>query len=168
MAELNLGKGLTAGKVASNVQKKLTRAQEKVRTACRCADVGESDGSGHRAAQRLQRRKKPQPPHRQCRTSTFRHQGMDVAFACEMPASPTSFSMSRSGHFHDGQTRRDRWPKFILQKISIYHGVQAIDMKMSTMLRNYNYNDGERIPSDILNNKYHPSIGASSMHLHVI
>ncbi|XP_062287701.1 myc box-dependent-interacting protein 1 [Scomber scombrus] len=30
MAELNLGKGLTAGKVASNVQKKLTRAQEKV------------------------------------------------------------------------------------------------------------------------------------------
>lgn len=31
MAELNLGKGLTAGKVASNVQKKLTRAQEKVR-----------------------------------------------------------------------------------------------------------------------------------------
>ena len=33
MAELNLGKGLTAGKVASNVQKKLTRAQEKVRAA---------------------------------------------------------------------------------------------------------------------------------------
>ena len=33
MAELNLGKGLTAGKVASNVQKKLTRAQEKVRVA---------------------------------------------------------------------------------------------------------------------------------------
>lgn len=33
MAELNLGKGLTAGKVASNVQKKLTRAQEKVRCA---------------------------------------------------------------------------------------------------------------------------------------
>lgn len=32
MAELNLGKGLTAGKVASNVQKKLTRAQEKVRS----------------------------------------------------------------------------------------------------------------------------------------
>lgn len=31
MAELNLGKGLTAGKVASNVQKKLTRAQEKVK-----------------------------------------------------------------------------------------------------------------------------------------
>ncbi|XP_041663299.1 myc box-dependent-interacting protein 1 isoform X1 [Cheilinus undulatus] len=30
MAELNLGKGLTAGKVASNVQKRLTRAQEKV------------------------------------------------------------------------------------------------------------------------------------------
>ncbi|XP_056289758.1 myc box-dependent-interacting protein 1 isoform X4 [Pseudoliparis swirei] len=30
MAELNLGKGMTAGKVASNVQKKLTRAQEKV------------------------------------------------------------------------------------------------------------------------------------------
>ncbi|XP_037542840.1 myc box-dependent-interacting protein 1 [Nematolebias whitei] len=30
MAELNLGKGLTAGKVASNVQKKITRAQEKV------------------------------------------------------------------------------------------------------------------------------------------
>lgn len=35
MAELNLGKGLTAGKVASNVQKKLTRAQEKVRGAAR-------------------------------------------------------------------------------------------------------------------------------------
>ncbi|XP_067111712.1 myc box-dependent-interacting protein 1 isoform X1 [Osmerus mordax] len=30
MAELNLGKGVTAGKLASNVQKKLTRAQEKV------------------------------------------------------------------------------------------------------------------------------------------
>lgn len=29
--EDKLGKGLTAGKVASNVQKKLTRAQEKVR-----------------------------------------------------------------------------------------------------------------------------------------
>lgn len=35
MAELNLGKGLTAGKVASNVQKKLTRAQEKVGAARR-------------------------------------------------------------------------------------------------------------------------------------
>lgn len=40
MAELNLGKGLTAGKVASNVQKKLTRAQEKVRGAARAAKRG--------------------------------------------------------------------------------------------------------------------------------
>lgn len=40
MAELNLGKGLTAGKVASNVQKKLTRAQEKVRGAARLQMVG--------------------------------------------------------------------------------------------------------------------------------
>uniref|UniRef100_A0A8C4YZS6 Bridging integrator 1a n=1 Tax=Gadus morhua TaxID=8049 RepID=A0A8C4YZS6_GADMO len=38
MAELNLGKGLTAGKVASNVQKKLTRAQEKVRSNWEKAD----------------------------------------------------------------------------------------------------------------------------------
>lgn len=41
MAELNLGKGLTAGKVASNVQKKLTRAQEKVRAAPLRANVWE-------------------------------------------------------------------------------------------------------------------------------
>lgn len=40
MAELNLGKGLTAGKVASNVQKKLTRAQEKVRGAARLQMFG--------------------------------------------------------------------------------------------------------------------------------
>lgn len=31
MAEMGMGKGVTAGKLASNVQKKLTRAQEKVR-----------------------------------------------------------------------------------------------------------------------------------------
>lgn len=42
MAELNLGKGLTAGKVASNVQKKLTRAQEKVRTAFWRVRVGDA------------------------------------------------------------------------------------------------------------------------------
>lgn len=37
-----MGKGLTAGKVASNVQKKLTRAQEKVRAASRtCWRLGE-------------------------------------------------------------------------------------------------------------------------------
>lgn len=32
MAELPMGKGVSAGKIASNVQKKITRAQEKVRT----------------------------------------------------------------------------------------------------------------------------------------
>lgn len=31
MAELSMGKGVSAGKIASNVQKKITRAQEKVR-----------------------------------------------------------------------------------------------------------------------------------------
>lgn len=31
MAELPMGKGVSAGKIASNVQKKITRAQEKVR-----------------------------------------------------------------------------------------------------------------------------------------
>jgi len=31
MAELPMGKVVTAGKIASNVQKKITRAQEKVR-----------------------------------------------------------------------------------------------------------------------------------------
>lgn len=31
MAEMAMGKGVSAGKIASNVQKKLTRAQEKVR-----------------------------------------------------------------------------------------------------------------------------------------
>lgn len=31
MAELPMGKGVSAGRIASNVQKKITRAQEKVR-----------------------------------------------------------------------------------------------------------------------------------------
>lgn len=31
MADLTMGKGVSAGKIASNVQKKITRAQEKVR-----------------------------------------------------------------------------------------------------------------------------------------
>lgn len=31
MAELPMGKGVSAGKIASNVQKKIIRAQEKVR-----------------------------------------------------------------------------------------------------------------------------------------
>lgn len=35
MAEMVMGKGVTAGKLASNVQKKLTRAQEKVRNIIR-------------------------------------------------------------------------------------------------------------------------------------
>lgn len=35
MAEMGMGKGVTAGKLASNVQKKLTRAQEKVRNIIR-------------------------------------------------------------------------------------------------------------------------------------
>lgn len=39
MAELTMGKGVSAGKIASNVQKKITRAQEKVRTTAICLSL---------------------------------------------------------------------------------------------------------------------------------
>lgn len=39
MAELSMGKGVSAGKIASNVQKKITRAQEKVRNPATCSSL---------------------------------------------------------------------------------------------------------------------------------
>lgn len=155
MAELNLGKGLTAGKVASNVQKKLTRAQEKVRAAFRRVPAGEALVRPTEHRQRLQRpqprRKPPQPPHRQCspvdvlitRTRTW-------LFADEMPTSPALFSMSRSGHVHH-EVRQDETAGLDSPsppKKSIYDVFQAFEIKVSTILENSNFDDGETIPYD--------------------
>lgn len=117
MAELNLGKGLTAGKVASNVQKKLTRAQEKVRVARQRVnggredavgeggEGGEGDHPGLRAA-RQRRHIRPPPGGSVASRHHNKHvQGCRRPIGGWGPPPPSSitslsYSISFSGHVH--------------------------------------------------------------------